>query len=411
MALTAPKVKKAKPRETAYKLADKEGLYLLVHPNGSKYWRLKYRLAGKEKVLALGVYPDVSLAEAREDATEAKKKIRRGVDPVQARKAEKRAEAEAAATTFRAIATKWYEKQAPSWVEGHSKRVWRALERDLFPSLGERPISQITAPELLSCLEKIEERKAIETAHKTKQYASQVFRFAISGGLADYDPAASLNRSLAKPPPPKHFASVTDPAKIGPLLLKADSYSGTPQVQAALRLAPYVFVRPGELRKAEWSEIDLEAAEWRIPAEKMKMRQDHIVPLSKQAVAILKELQPVTGGGRYVFPGGRTPNKPLSDNAVLSALRRLGISKDQLCGHGFRAMARTILDEQLGFRVDLIEHQLAHAVKDANGRAYNRTKFLPQRREMMQQWADYLDGLKAQAASDNVVTASFKQRA
>lgn len=410
MPLTANQAKHARPTEKAYKLADKEGLYLLVSPNGSKYWRLKYRFAGKEKVFAVGVYPTVTLADAREVASDAKKLVNKGIDPVQAKKAEKRARENAAINTFKAIATRWYDKQKPNWVEGHSKRVLRALERDLYPSLGGRPINEITAPELLHCLERIEKRNAFETAHKTKQYASQVFRFAIAGGLADFDPAASLNRSLAKPPATKHFASVTDPAKVGPLLNKTDSYSGTPQVQAALKLAPYVFVRPGELRKAEWTEVDLEAAEWRIPATKMKMREDHIVPLSRQAVAILEELQLITGDGKYVFPGGRTKHKPLSENAVLSAMRRLNIGKDELCGHGFRAMARTILDEQLGFRVDLIEHQLAHAVRDANGRAYNRTAFLPQRKEMMQKWADYLDLLKVQAASENVLTGNFGTR-
>ena len=280
------------------------------------------------------------------------------------------------------------------------------LSKNLNPWLGHRPIAEITAPELLSVLRRIESRGALETAKRTKQVAGQVFRFAVATGRAERDPSQDLKEALAAPVK-KHLAAVTEPKAVGRLLIALDGYEGTPVVRAALKLAPLTFVRPGELRNAEWSEIDLEAMEWRIPGEKMKMGQDHIVPLSDQAVEALQEIYPLTGHFQYVFPSARSPRRPMSNNAVLSAMRRMDVPKEQMSGHGFRAMARTILDEVLGFRVDWIEHQLAHAVKDVHGRAYNRTAHLDKRKKMMQAWADYLDNLRAEASTSNVIPGAF----
>jgi integrase len=268
--------------------------------------------------------------------------------------------------------------------------------------LGQRPISEITAPELLAVLRRIESRGAIETAKRTKQVAGQVFRFAVATGRTERDPSQDLKDALAASVK-KHLAAITEPKAVGPFLCALDAYQGTPIIRAALQMAPLTFVRPGELRNAQWSEINFDTAEWRIPAERMKARQPHIVPLSRQALEVLQELHLITGRGVYLFPSPRSPRRPMSDNAVLSAMRRMGVGKEEMCGHGFRAMARTILDEILNYRVDWIEHQLAHAVKDANGRAYNRTSHLEGRRKMMQGWADYLDTLRMQANGSNVV--------
>ena len=306
----------------------------------------------------------------------------------------KAAKVERGANSFEVITREWYGKHAPNWVEHHGDRISRRFERDIFPWIGGRPIADVTTPELLAAMRRIENRGALETAHRALGNCGQVFRYAIATGRATRDPSGDLRGAL---PPVKgeHFAAVTEPIQAAELLRTLDGYQGTLTVACALRLAPLVFVRPGELRNAEWADIDLDAEEWRYHVTKTD--SDHIVPLATQAVAILRELHALTGTGRYVFPGARSNGRPMSDNAILAAMRRMGISKDEMSGHGFRAMARTILDEVLGVRPDLIEHQLAHAVRDPNGRAYNRTAHLAERRKMMQLWADYLDKLKAGA--------------
>jgi integrase len=389
VALTDTAIRKAKPAEKALKLFDERGLFLLITPPGGKLWRFKYRFGGKEKLLALGAYPDVSLADARDRREAARKLVAAGTDP----SVQRRSERHQAQSTFETVAREWFAKFSPQWVASHNRTVLARMEDNLFPFLGSRAIAEITSPEVLATLRRIEARGANETARRVRQICAQVFRYAIATGRAERDPSADLKGALA-PVQTVHHAAVTDPAAAAGLLRVLDAYHGTIIVRCALRLAPLVFVRPGELRKAEWSEIDLDAARWLIPPWRMKMKQALIVPLSRQAVAILRELHPVTGDGRYVFPSARSAQRPMSDNAILAALRRSGIAKDEMSGHGFRALARTILDEVLQVRVDLIEHQLGHAVKDANGRAYNRTSHLPERVAMMQQWADYLDRLK-----------------
>ena len=402
MPLTDTSVRQARPGPSTFKLSDARGLFLLVQANGARYWRLKYRYARKEKMLALGVYPEVSLKDARAAADEARRHLRGGVDPGELRKVQKHSRLDAATNSFESIALEWFAKQKPNWAENHWTKVQWMLEKTLFPWLKTRPISEIKAPELLTVLRRIEARGAIETAKRVKMIAGQIFRFAVATGRAEGDPSQFLRGALAIPVK-THLAAITDPKQVGPLLVALDGYIGTPVVRAAVQLAPLTFVRPGELRHARWSEFDLDAAEWRIPGERMKTRQAHIVPLSTQAVEVLRELHPFTGHFEFVFPSPRSPRRPMSNNAVLAAMRRIGISKEAMCGHGFRAMARTILDEVLNYRVDYIEHQLAHAVRDANGRAYNRTAHLGARKVMMQGWADYLDRLRAQATNSNLV--------
>lgn len=394
MALTDTAIRNAKPGAKPAKMFDERGLFLMVTPSGGKWWRFRYKFDGKEKLLSLGVYPDIGLKDARERREEARKLLADGIDPGENRKAQKMARVERSANSFEVIAREWHGKFSPGWAATHSNKIIRRLETEIFPWLGGRPIADITAPELLTCIRRIEARGILETAHRTLQHCGQVFRYAIQTGRAERDPSADLRGAI---PPAKggHFASVTEPKKVAELLRVLDGYQGTLVVTSALRLAPLVFVRPGELRKAEWADIDLDAAEWRYTVS--KTGTPHIVPLATQAVAILRELHALTGHGRYVFPGERSHDRTMSDNAILAAMRRMGIGKDEMSGHGFRAMARTILDEVLGVRPDLIEHQLAHAVKDPLGRAYNRTAHLPERRKMMQQWADYLDKLKAGA--------------
>lgn len=396
MPLSDTTIKNAKPGTKPVKLSDEKGLFLLVSPAGGKWWRIKYRFGGKEKLLSLGTYPEVSLKDARQRRDDARKLLADGTDPGENRKAVKATKSERAANSFEVIAREWFAKNSAAWAENHGSRIIRRMERDIFPWIGGRPIADITAPKLLAVLRRIEERGAVETAHRAHQNCGQVFRYAIATGRAERDPSPDLKGAL---PPVKqlHRAAITDPKAIAELLRAIDGYQGSFITKCALRLAPLLFVRPGELRKAEWVEIDLGKAEWNIPAERMKMREPHLVPLSTQAVEILRELHALTGGGLYVFPGARTNGRPMSDNAVLAALRRMGFAKDEMSGHGFRAMARTILDEVLQVRPDFIEHQLAHAVRDPNGRAYNRTAHLAERRKMMQQWADYLDKLKAGA--------------
>jgi integrase len=394
MVLSDNAIRKTATASKPVRLSDERGLYMLLNPDGSRWWRFDYRINSTRKTLSFGVYPEVSLKLARERRDEARTQIANGIDPSQKRKAAKLADE----NSFEAIAREWFEKFKPQWVDTHSDKIIRRLERDIFPWIGKRPIGSIKAPELLMVLRRVEARGAVETAHRAMQNCGQVFRYAISTGRADHNPAADL-RGAIPPTKGRNLAAITEPSQIGPLLRAIDSYSGTHVTRSALRLAPLVFLRPGELRKGEWSEINFDTAEWRVPGSRMKMRVDHIVPLSKQALVVLRELHPWTGKGKYLFPSGRTDKRPMSDNAVLAALRRMGFPKDEMSGHGFRAMARTVLDEVLGQRVDWIEHQLAHAVKDANGRAYNRTAHLPQRHKMMQVWADYLDDLRAGEAS------------
>lgn len=389
--LTPSAVHNAKPKAEPYKLADERGMYLLVKPNGSRWWRFDYRrpLTRKRNTLSLGTYPDVSLKNARAKRDEARALVAEGIDPGEQRKAA----AIAGADTFEAVAREWFAKFSTRWAPSHADKVLRRLERDVFPWIGGKPIAKLDAPTILGTLRRIESRGAVETAHRALQNCGQVFRYAVATGRAPGDVTRDLRGSLT-PWKPGHFASITDPDQVGALLRAIDGFTGMYQVAAALKLAPLVFVRPGELRHAEWAEIDLDAAEWNIPAHKMKMREPHLVPLSAQAVAILRDLQPLTGAGRYVFPGARDRKKPLSNMAMNAAFKRMGFDGQTFTAHGFRAMARTILDERLGFRPDYIEHQLAHAVRDANGRAYNRTSFLPERRKMMQAWADYLGALR-----------------
>jgi integrase len=396
--LTDTAIRKTKKGAKPFKLFDERGLFLLVTPAGGKLWRLKYRFAGKEKLLALGSYPDVSLADARDRRDEARKRIASGVDP----SAERRAKRAAAGDTFEAVSREWFEKFSKQWAPSHSRTVSARMKLHLWPFIGALPIADIEAPELLVTLRRLESAGHGETARRLRQIASHVFCYAIAKGIARRDPAADLRRALA-PVESKVRAAIINSAEgatpknlkeVGALLRALDGYDGSIIVRCALRLAPLVFVRPGELRKAEWSEIDFDRGLWLIPASRMKMRQALVVPLSTQSVAILRELHPVTGHGRFVFPSARSVHRPMSDNAVLAALRRSGIAKDEMSGHGFRAIARTLLDEVLGVRVDLIEHQLGHAVKDPNGRAYNRTAFVTERVTMMQQWADYLQNLK-----------------
>lgn len=398
---TACKNAKPKPDGKPAKYTDEKGMYLLVNQTG-KYWRLDYRHANKRKTLAIGVYPTVSLKDAREKRDEARRLLAEDIDPGEHRKVAKASKVLQAENSFEAVAREWFAKFKPTWTDGHAERIIRRLERDIFPWLGSRPIADIEAPELLGNLQRIERRGAIETAHRAMQNTSQIFRYAIATGRAKYNPAADLTGALA-PTIKTSFPTITDPARIAELLRAIDGYQGTLATICALKLAPLVFVRPGELRQAEWSEIDLENALWVIPAARMKMREKHFVPLSRQAVAILTELKPLTGNGRYVFPGARTNGRPMSENTVNAALRRLGYDKDTMTGHGFRHMASTLLNEQ-GWNRDAIERQMAHAERNSIRATYNYAEYLPERNKMMQAWADYLDGLKTGA----VVTPLFK---
>lgn len=412
MPLSDIQIKRAQPAEKAKRLYDERGLYLEVSPTGGKWWRLKYRYAGKEKLLSLGTYPDTGVKLARDKRDKARELLARGVDPSDARKAEKASRTGTTTNSFEAVAREWHATIHKLKVSaGHAERTLTRLEQDVFPWIGATPVGAVTAPQLLMTLRRIEARGAIETAHRAKQACGQVFRYAIATGRAERDPTPDLRDAL-KPVLVKHMAAITDPKRVGELLRAIEAYEGQPVTRGALQLAPLVFVRPGELRQAEWVEFDLEAAEWRIPSARIKRTKQektggapHVVPLSTQAVAVLRELHPLTMHSRYVFPSLRTRERPMSDNAVLSALRRMGFPKDEMTGHGFRAMARTLLAERLGIDEAVIEAQLAHAVKDSLGRAYNRTEFADQRRRMLQQWADYLDKLRD--GPDVIRRASF----
>jgi integrase len=401
MALTDTAIRNAKPginpagkaTSKPYKMGDGGGMYLEVRPAGGKLWRLKYRVDRREKRISLGAYPAVSLKEAREKRDEARKLLASGIDPSEHRKITKRAERAVTEESFEAVAREWFTKHSPRWAPSHAEKIIRRLEKDLFPWIGTRPIAEVTAPELLAVLRRIEDRGALDTAHRAHQDCGRIFRYGVATGCAERDTAADLRGAL---PPAKghHFATITDPKAIGDLLRAMDGYEGSTVTRCALTFAPLVFVRPGELRRAEWAEFNLEAAEWRIPAEKMKSRALHVVPLSTQAHSILRELHPLTGHGRYLFPSERTGARPMSENTVNGALRRLGYTKEEITGHGFRSMASTILNEQ-GWHRDAIERQLAHAERDAVRAAYNYAEHLPERRKMMQHWSDYLEKLKA----------------
>ena len=408
MPLTATEVKQAKAQPVPYKLPDGGGMFLLIKPSGGKYWRFDYRYAGKRKTLAMGVYPDVSLAAARNRRTAAREQLANNIDPGEIKKVEKLTRHMASADSFEAVAIEWYQSKLQDKSDSYRDRTKRLLKNDLYPSLGTRPISQITSAELLMVLRKVEARGAVDMAHRAKQTAGLVFRYAVATGRCERDPSGDLRGAL-KTKTQKHHAAITEPVQVGKLILAIDGFQGTPTVKTALQLSPMLFQRPGEIRAMEWAEINWDESRWEIPAEKMKMRQPHIVPLCSQAVDLLTVLHSLTGRGRYVFPSARGGSRCLSENGVRTALRTMGYDNDTMTPHGFRAMARTILDEVLNYRVDYIEHQLAHAVKDANGRAYNRTSHLPERKKMMQGWADYLDNLKAQAKAGNVVTVKFRR--
>jgi len=395
MALTDTFVRQVKHKGSLIgeRYADGGGMYLRVKAAG-KYWRLDYRIEGKPKVLALGVYPEVTLAEARDRRDKARKALAHGTDPSVAKRVEKQARAEAAANTFEAIAREWLVKTSNKRAAVTQAKVTSWLAKDVFPFVGSLPIAGIKAKDVLDKVARRMEARGIhESAHRIVQICSQVFRYAVATGVAERDVTADLRGALIAIEK-TNYAAITEPKQVGGLLRSIYAYAGHPCAVAGLKLSPLVFVRPGELRAAEWAEIDLDAAEWRIPAAKMKMKVEHLVPLSKQAVEILRELHRFSGHGRYVFPSIRTGERCMSENTINAALRGMGYPKEVMTAHGFRASARTIMDEVLGERADLIEHQLAHTVKDPNGRAYNRTAHLPARREMMQRWADYLDKLR-----------------
>ncbi|AIV78948.1 phage integrase family protein [Burkholderia pseudomallei] len=395
MPLTDTAIRNAKPADKPVRLFDGGGLYLEIAPSGGKWWRLKYRFGGKEKRYSLGVYPEVTLATARKKRDEAREKLAAGIDPGEAKKAEKRASLLAAANSFEVVARGWMDERRTTVEPAQHAKTLARMENDVFPWLGKRPIAEIDAPEILVVLKRVDGRGARFTAHRIRSEISRVFRYGIKEGHCKADPARDLVDAIP-PAQTTHFASITEPEKVGEMLRAFDGFTGTFPVLCALKLAPMLFVRPGELRKAEWAQFDLDKGEWRYFVNKTKT--DHLVPLAAQAVTILRELHALTGEGVYVFPGARDRNRPMSEAAINAALRRLGYdTRTEITGHGFRAMARTILHEELEEKPEVIEHQLAHTVPDSLGRAYNRTKFIKARRSMMQQWADYLDKLKAGA--------------
>lgn len=397
MALSDAKAKTATVPEgkTQIRLSDAGGMYLQVTPT-NKYWRMNYRFGGKQKTLAIGIYPQVTLKEARAKRDAAKKLLEANIDPSQRKQAEKRKEQALKQTsTFEGVASEWIAKKSTIWVKTTITHTQAKLDRHILPWIGSLPVADIEAPDVLSVILRAEKRGTIETAHRLKMICSQVFRYAVATGKIKSDPTRDLQGAIA-PIVNQHRATIIEPKKVGALLRAIQEFDGTFVVQCALRITPYVFVRPGELRHAEWSEINLDMGEWRIPAEKMKMRITHIVPLAKQALDILRELQPLTGGSKYVFPSIRNPARPMSENTVNAALRRLGFGKDEICAHGFRAMASTLLHEQ-GWKSDIIERQLAHKEGNAIKGAYNHARHLPERIKLMQHWADYLDALRTGA--------------
>ena len=393
--LTDMEIKKAKPESKQKTLFDGGGLHLLVTPSGGKLWRFKYRHLGKEKLMSFGSYPEVTLEQARKDRLEARKLISQDIDPIEFRRSHKAFKKELIANTFELIAREWHHKfsSAGKWSPGHADDILHRLEKDIFPPIGSRPISEMKPKELLNVLENIASRGALDTAHRLRHHCSMIFRYAIVSGRAERDIAADLREALPSVKN-RHLAALTQPTDFAPLLRAIDEYQGSFVVKCALQLMSMLFCRPGELRAAEWCEINFQESIWEIPAERMKMKISHLVPLSKQAISVIKALQPYTGEGKYLFPSHRSPLRCMSDNALNAALRRMGFTKEEATAHGFRASARTMLDEKLHFPVVIIEHQLSHSVRDALGTAYNRTSHLPERVEMMQRWSDYLDGLK-----------------
>ncbi len=396
MPLSDIAIRNAKSKDKPYKLYDANGLFLLVTPSGGKWWRLKYRLNGKEKLLSLGTYPVIGLKEARIKRDETRQLIAQGVNP-----GERRREAKAVIaamekekkTTFSAVAREWFAKKRAAWTDGHQKKILSRLENQLFPYIGERQFSSLEAADYLAVIQKAESRGAIETAHRLAQLCGQITRYARIAGVVAHDAATGLNEALA-PVKTKHYAAIVVPSEMGELLRSIDEYPGEPVLCYALKLLPYVFVRSGELRGAVWDEINFDAAEWVIPAGRMKMRRPHVVPLARQAIALFRSLKELSGNGVLIFPSSFSATRCISDVGLLNALRRMGYGKDKMTIHGFRTSASTMLNE-LGYNKDWIEAQLAHAEKNAVRDAYNRAEYLPERRKMMQEWADYLDNLKA----------------
>jgi integrase len=416
---SAATLKAIKPGFPQRRVSDGAGLYLLLFVKGGSHgWRLDYAFAGRRKTLSLGTYPEVSLSEARQRADEARRLVRHGSDPSDARKRSREAQrrqhtiekmveaGQPLPESFEAVAREWYDKHKATWAPSHGDKVIRRLERDVFPWIGAKPVASIKPSELLQILKRVEQRGAIETTHRVQQNCGQVFRYAVASGLMESDPSRDLRGAL---PPwrPVHYPTLTDPRKVGQLLRDIDEYEGGFMTRCAMKLAPLLFVRPGELRRAEWSEINLEAKEWRIPASKMKARALHIVPLAPQAMAVLTELKPLTGSGKWVFPGVRTNGEPMSENTINAALRRMGYERRTLTAHGFRGMASTMLHE-FGWPSDVIERQLSHAERNTVKAAYNHAEHLPERRKMMIGWANYLDKLRADRPSSPSTTPPVK---
>jgi integrase len=394
MALTDSALKALKPRATAYKVTDEKGLYVQVTPAGGKLWKLKFRNeVGAEKKLSLGAYPEISLKEARELRDAARSNLAKGVDPAEQKQRDKRAAMISAANSFEAVAKAYIAKNRRDGLAEATVRKREWFLDIVHKRLGARPIAEIEPYEILDAVRPFEASKNDEKAHRTLQFIGQVFRYAVANQIAKSDPTRDLRGALSSRKP-KHHAAILEPLKVGELMRALDGYEGQPITQFALRLSPYVFVRPGELRRAEWSEIDLEGAVWRIPAAKMKGRQEHAVPLASQSIAILRQAQELTGDGQFVFPSIRSPRNPMSENTINAALRRLGFAKDEMTAHGFRAMASTLLNESGKWSSDAIERALAHKDKDHVRAAYHRGAHWQERVEMAQWWADYLDGLR-----------------
>jgi integrase len=424
MPLADTEIRAAKPTEKPYKLYDGGGLYLLINPDGSRWWRVKYRYGGKEKSLSVGVYRPgapghVGAKEARDSLDTIKRQLRDGVDPGAARKAKKAARIDRESDSFEVVAREWHAKQSERWAPGHAERVMGRLETYVFPRIGGEQVRTLTGPQVLDVLQRIEAKGRVETAHRIKESLGAIFRYAVATHRAMHDPSAALKGALATVKH-KSFASITEPAKVGELLRAIRGYGGSDVVRIALQLLPLVFVRPGELRGAQWSEFAFDLADppkgkklkhpepqWRIPAERMKLREQHIVPLSAQAVAVLRELHAITGPDGYLFPSVRSKRQSISENTINAALRSAGYTKDQMTGHGFRHMASTLLHEK-GYKSELIERQLSHGDRNSMRAAYNFAEYLPERRKMMQEWADYLDGLASGAKVVNIKAAKKK---
>lgn len=415
MALTDVRVRQAKTRGASYKLSDERGLFLLVHPNGSKYWRLKYRVHGRnrkgewgliERTLALGVYPDISLAQARQARDKAKEQIKEGEDPVQAKRVAKRAAAIKAENSFEAIAREWHAKQAPLWTDDHAERVLHSLKTDVFPEIGSRPIAEITAPDILAVRRKVEAREALETAGRLRQRCQAVFRYAVQTGRAQTNPVVDLAGAL-KTRKVAHRPALTR-QELPTFLQKLSTYEGHATTKLALRLMVLTFVHTGELRAARWNEFDEKRAEWRIPAARMKMRREHLVPLSTQALRVLKELRPITGHHDLLFPAQTGEGRPMSENTMLYAMYRMGYH-GRATIHGIRATASTILNE-MGWRPDVIERQLAHAEANQVRAAYHRSEYLEDRKKLMQEWADYVDATLIESVRPPATSTKIHRR-